>query len=401
MMIGPNGGRNFLFEDIWPFLKLSQIIGIFPYKKIHEENGIVRLVPMNKWLSGLRVVLTFLLYAVALIVTLLFSNFDFEKMKDLVSKTLDGSTTSTGMVYNFGILTPIMISCLFLLTFGNYRKKWQEFYLTLNESNLFLNSKSMNKFFTVPLILFYYGYSLFALLMVANILKQNDIVKTFFSVQVVIGLFLCSVINFMIYFLPTTCFLVIFKSLVTKFRSCIDNLKSSEYWKTKRFPYQWAKEVLELINMIELTSDLLSFQCFVLITQFVIIFIGTIYNIVHISISDEKNFFLRISPQISYGVVAFIIFYMLNFSSEEIKDKIQELKKIVLVIEASDEQEFEVDGMLHKESYARSLIAEKLGDFQGFDMGGFSKLGKPLLGSIATNTITYLIVLIQFKLSEK
>ena len=59
----------------------------------------------------------------------------------------------------------------------------------------------------------------------------------------------------------------------------------------------------------------------------------------------------------------------------------------------------EINGNFHLESYARENLIETLSEFQGFDACGFATLGKPLLSSIFANFITYLIILIQFKIS--
>ena len=52
-------------------------------------------------------------------------------------------------------------------------------------------------------------------------------------------------------------------------------------------------------------------------------------------------------------------------------------------------------------TYIRNLIVEKLVAFDGFEVGGFFTLKKKLFTSISANFVTYLIVLVQFKLSEK
>ena len=52
-------------------------------------------------------------------------------------------------------------------------------------------------------------------------------------------------------------------------------------------------------------------------------------------------------------------------------------------------------------SYIRNLMVEKMMAFNGFEVGGFFTLKKELFTSISANFVTYLIVLVQFKLSEK
>ena len=40
----------FILQDFWPLLKLYQIMGVFPCKKITDENGCINLTPMKTWM---------------------------------------------------------------------------------------------------------------------------------------------------------------------------------------------------------------------------------------------------------------------------------------------------------------------------------------------------------------
>ena len=60
-----------------------------------------------------------------------------------------------------------------------------------------------------------------------------------------------------------------------------------------------------------------------------------------------------------------------------------------------------VSGKVQSIQFTRDLMAHELGCFIGFDAGGFMILNKNLLSGITSNFITYLIVLVQFKTSEK
>ena len=48
----------------------------------------------------------------------------------------------------------------------------------------------------------------------------------------------------------------------------------------------------------------------------------------------------------------------------------------------------------------QSIMIERINSFEGFDAYGFFTLGKPHLTSVAANFITFIIVLIQFKIAE-
>ena len=40
----------FILQDFWPLLKLYQIMGVFPCKKVTDENGCINLAPMKTWI---------------------------------------------------------------------------------------------------------------------------------------------------------------------------------------------------------------------------------------------------------------------------------------------------------------------------------------------------------------
>ena len=60
-----------------------------------------------------------------------------------------------------------------------------------------------------------------------------------------------------------------------------------------------------------------------------------------------------------------------------------------------------IEGEEHTAMYVRDMLVKKLEVFEGLDAGGFMKLNKSLLAGITANFTTYLIVLVQFKMTEK
>ena len=45
----PTKEESFILQDFWPVLKIFQYLGIFPCKKVTNENGTVQLQPMKLW----------------------------------------------------------------------------------------------------------------------------------------------------------------------------------------------------------------------------------------------------------------------------------------------------------------------------------------------------------------
>ena len=90
----------------------------------------------------------------------------------------------------------------------------------------------------------------------------------------------------------------------------------------------------------------------------------------------------------SYGffLVIFTLYYI-NGVSQEVADNLSNLKECVA---SSSLITFE----------EKWQLVEKMNSFTGFDAWGYYKLGRPLLTSIVANFTTFIIVLIQFKMSE-
>ena len=57
------------------------------------------------------------------------------------------------------------------------------------------------------------------------------------------------------------------------------------------------------------------------------------------------------------------------------------------------------EGKFESASFVKAIIVEDLEEFQGFDGNGYFTLGKSFFSSIIANFLTYLIILIQTKLT--
>ena len=65
-----------------------------------------------------------------------------------------------------------------------------------------------------------------------------------------------------------------------------------------------------------------------------------------------------------------------------------------------ENQKVILEDKIHPALHARDFVARNLEAFKGFDGSGFFTLNKEFLSGVAANFITYLIVLIQFKVGE-
>ena len=91
------------------------------------------------------------------------------------------------------------------------------------------------------------------------------------------------------------------------------------------------------------------------------------------------------------------IFYM-NVASQEMVENVQELKRTIKKIKL-DELKIPWNGKFESTSFVKNIILDDLAEFQGFDGNGYFTLGKAFYSSIFANFLTYLIILIQTKLT--
>ena len=103
----------------------------------------------------------------------------------------------------------------------------------------------------------------------------------------------------------------------------------------------------------------------------------------------------------SWGIVLSYIVVFMNLVSQEVLDKVRELRKALENSFFGENEMISIDDQeLQNAKERRNILVKNLEDFQGFDGYGYFHLSKSLLTAITANFVTYLIILIQFKVSE-
>ena len=159
------------------------------------------------------------------------------------------------------------------------------------------------------------------------------------------------------------------------------------------------ENTVKILKTVRMSSMLLSSQSLILILNALIMLICDSYLFMDYALSSANQFESLLIAQYIFGALSAILaLWILNGQSEEIKQIISNLKDTLGDLVVSNGI-IQMDGRFHLEAYARGHLINKLGEFQGFDAYGYATLGKPLLTSVFANFITYLIILIQFKIS--
>ena len=180
---------------------------------------------------------------------------------------------------------------------------------------------------------------------------------------------------------------------------------TQELEETHKFTNSQYNACRKLLNALKLSASALSFNVFLTLSMSLIAMTAVTYM--------NFDYFLSHADFTSPGVIlvfigyiAFIMEYayivwIFNYDSEHLCDQVKLLKNTLDEIYIEDHEfVFGKGGQLRDARFARNLMVNQLQDFRGFDGLGYFTLGKPLLTSITANILTYLIVLIQFKISE-
>ena len=104
---------------------------------------------------------------------------------------------------------------------------------------------------------------------------------------------------------------------------------------------------------------------------------------------------------VAYSLMALqhlLFIHVMNVAAQEMEEKVQDLKR---KIKGTNMEELKIpwEGKFESTSFVKANIVDELEEFQGFDGNGYFTLGKAFLSSVVTNFLTYLIILIQTKLT--
>ena len=193
----------------------------------------------------------------------------------------------------------------------------------------------------------------------------------------------------------------IFQGLILHLQLC-SNIKM--IMKSVDFNEMTGRIVLEkaskMLKTVTMSSDAISSQSLILVLIMLLILICQSYLFMdyaldHTNLSES----FHCADNLFGALASSVALWILNAQSEEIKQSVSKLKNTLGDLEISDGI-IQIDGRFHSEAYARGHLTNKMAEFQGFDANGYATLGKPLLTSVFATYITYLIILIQFKMSE-
>ena len=376
------------FNTFWPILKVLQILGLFPIKKSSEDVCGFEAMPTGKYLF---LTLTVQLLGFACFVAsfaYVMSKFNLNLLDLLhIMFALKGSILDD--ITYFGILILTFLSSLGI-SIGIFplKGKMIELIQVFDYVNLDTTQEGSwkNKSMLLLLIIAWAMYPIFltiGLLMRLVYHINMDVYSAILFGALQIACVLISIVapyySFLIQLSEPCCYLNVW----------LKHLKKRIDLKIG-YDGQLINECKQLLYVgLKNTNDAFSALLFWITSTCLINMILIAYFALSFLFDSVGTGLPFIKLALLHGsVLCIVTLYFINVKSHEVTENLHELKDSISL--SSD---------IHFED--KCQLIEKMNSFNGFDANGYFTLGKQHLTSIVSNFATFIIVLIQFKMSEK
>ena len=372
-------------------------MGIFPCKRVTDENGCINLKTMKTWMLILLWLTWSLIFSAPYIGIMIYLESDSELITATVASSQD-SQTRIGVTCFLLSMTSILQLVLVLSNIKSLKVLCclqDEFVIMFGRSRP--RNSSIKKAYLLSGIFFGFILGQVITSVLGTVIPMLDLIRDDQNGlrNLVIALI------FVLVFSMLGSFSGIFQGLALHLQLCCNVkmiMKSFDFNETtcSRIVLENTVKILKTVRM---SSNVLSSQSLILVLNMLIMLICQSYLFMDYALSTANQFTRFQCVQNIFGALsAALALWILNAQSEEIKESLSNLKDTLGDLEVSNGI-IEINGRVNSEAYARGHLINKLAEFQGFDAFGYATLGKPLLTSVFANFITYLIILIQFKIS--
>ena len=401
--------KNSLINTFWGFLKISQLIGHFPFKKgIDEATKFELIKPLDSCISFCTFTLShsIMFGSLAIGVYISSSQMNLTMWNFLKSIYVDINETSLDTI-TWVITFPATTTISAILELKLFSQKKDipilyNFYASSLKRILVIKPPIKNKiqylFYGLVLtqilsaVMFCVGFYLYAaettetLYFTHIIFLMGSFIFQFFqsSPLLILLILLCELAG----------------NLCIWTETLVHTLKENDMARVLKTHLH---ECSQFYYGLKMTSQLFSQQMGIFTALFLGNLIIFVYRFLAFFLGNyEFNISLSFVA-IGFGAIILLITYYMIFAifvSQYVVDDVQNLVEVLQRLPIEYNQMACIDNELHPAMYVRELLAKKLESFYGFDAGGFCKLNKSIISSITANFITYVIVLIQFKTSE-
>ena len=380
----------FILESLWPMLRLHQILGIFPCSKDTVEEGKYILRPSKGIYHFIKYFGTLILaYIPHYIFNIILAMNQEQSLMEFLysSKIMDSPKNFMIMISIIVCILCqhlIMMTCIWKLRF--HLCQLQDF---LNEKSLSMLKNAWYDWgLRLIVTLFLMTNVILALGMSYAHIDDPDLYSNKF---LIILLVLSTSFIIFITDSPVICFLII---LVNMFKTIHNWAQSLTKMSLEQNELVWS-ETQDFIVHWKKVRSLLSFLIFILVLNTLFISVLILYRGIAFftDTSTDTSLIMVFAGYISVGITLAYSLAFINFYPQMINEEITVLTENLHQFSRKDEINGNVS---NHQSILRSLI-----QWQGFTGYEFFTLGKPLLSSIVSAFMTYLIVLVQFQTSQK
>ena len=163
-------------------------------------------------------------------------------------------------------------------------------------------------------------------------------------------------------------------------------------------------KVYVLFDILEKAKNLFSKQIFIRIFSGTAYLVIVLFDMIAFILNPDIKFNLEIGLYfgnfIGYALHNFTLMHFINCGSDSIKDCLKKMKLSMYEIQPLNNRKFIIGGKLLSAENAKQLALNRLNEFSGYDGMGYFYAGNQLMTGILANTITYIIVLVQFLKTE-
>ena len=395
-------------------LRFLQILGIFPCKKVlNTETNAVYLEPTKWWILCVSYILTtvtinslpFISFyiAYATIRTNVYKYPDFSSVLELI-ETQGYSFSSSKFD---GTIFVCLGFCLYILHFIVFV---QLFKSRKNLCNVYNNfefaaydiNDNYAKILKLHALKIFLILGCMQMIFVGFGLKMKDLLDISTLLAILIGA--SNGLQMLWMFSSILAFHFIFLELHLKIKSWIISLTQ----KLQLYPKLHLEECEAMLTRLQMFTNAISNMIFWLCSFLLLLSIIEAYLTISYLLSPIEFNGATLLLMIGFGFFG-VLFIYLTYSycifSQTIKDSADEIKDIISRSSIGDEDTYVLDGKILRSIQSEIKMQKKrivmgLEQFQGYHGNGYFTLDKSLLTSVVANFITYLIILIQFKITE-
>ena len=396
----PPTNYAFTLQDFWPFFKLLEILGLFPCKKKINEKGAIQLKPIRWWIPVIKMLgLSTLLILPYQILQEHLKSSNKEVSDYFIAMGSKIFLKNTTRAYVSGSVFPLLyvLGSGFFLAFLIKRKELcalQEFFSATPINNTAIKgTKKVRKAWIYLILIIALSLISIVSFLLYIYLPLQELLTTGETIVVVVA-FLC-VINYLYVSLFHLNTVILYLQLTCNIIHLIREIDLDSM--TFGTILENTANLMKKVNMI---SSFLSLQCFYLILFHTIMIIVQVFTFVDYYSDGTSQF-----PPISYVPIgalilqSILILCIFNWQSYDVKQRFSEIRLYIFNFEITENNFVVIDKQKYAEEHSRKIVMSMLDEFKGFEANGYFILGKGLLGTIFIQCITFVVILIEFRMN--